>query len=281
MTKLISAATLNGCRFAQNQQHGCSSRDRINLLRIILILFVVLSLNTFAAETAVDRSNIGEITAFSGRGEVVHSSASINEGMQVGGKIYPMDTIKTGSGSVEMVFGINSRVVLGSDTSVVVESVNQKSEIKSHQLYSTSQYTLVLKKGVVRVRVRENFITSTIISIIAGDVKITAPRSDLVVSRDNYSNRPSYVGIIIAWGRANVNKKNVNDLEWNPANDKVAVEGFNSLIEERDIADKGIKWEKIGIDEAHNAVRELPFSIDNNTSGFGDIPERLPALQGA
>ena len=281
MIKIISAATLNGCGFAQKQLHGSSLRDRINSTKIVLILFVVFSLDTFAAETAVDRSNIGEITAFSGNAEVVHNSASINEGMQVGGKIYPMDTIKTGSGSVEMIFGINSRVVLGSDTSVIVKSLDQKSHIKSHQLYSTSHYNLILKKGVVRVRVRENFITSTIITLIAGDVKITAPRSDLVVSRDNYSNRPSYVGIIIAWGRANVNKKNVNDAEWNPINDKVVVGGFNSLIEEKDIADKSIKWEKIGIEEAHNAVRELPFSIDKNTTGFGDIPERVPSLQGA
>lgn len=281
METTTNSAGLNGCRFATNQLHGCSLRDRITLLVLVLISLFALQPQVSAVETAVDRSNVGEITAFSGRADIVHNSSSINEGMQVGGKVYPKDVIKTASGSVEIVFGINSRLRLGNDTELVVESVNQESQIKSNQLFSISNYKLILKKGVVRLRVRENFITSTILDVIAGDVKVSAPRSDIVISRENKSNRISYVGIIIAWGRLNVNKKNVNDTEWNPNNEKEVVEGYSTLIEERDVADKSIDWEKISIDEARDAVLELPFSIDKNTSGFEDIPDRIPELQGA
>ena len=281
MDKINKTACLNGCGFAKNHTHGCSLRDRIQFLRVAVSIALILSGWASAVESAVDRSNIGEITAFSGSVKIVHSSSSINEGMQVGGKIYPMDTIKTEAGNVEAVFGINSRIKIGSNTELVVESVAQHSTIKSGQMQSTSEYKLILKNGVVRIRVRENFITSTVLSIIAGEVKASAPRSDLIVSRDNKSDKESYVGIIIAWGRVKVNKKNVNDAEWNPNTEKVVTAGLSTLIEQNDIADQSIKWEKMDITEARNSVQELPFSVDKNTGGFEDIPERIPELQGA
>ena len=281
MRQIINEASLNGCGLALNHQHGSYLRDRINIICLVLISFVAMTLQAYSAEGAIDRSSIGEITDYSGGAEVVHSSANINDGMQTGGKIYPNDIIKTRTGSVEIVFGINSRIRLGSNTELRVDSLDQKSTLKSNLLHSTSNYKLILKRGVVRVRVRENFITSTLITIIAGDIKVIAPRSDLIVSRGSQGSKTSYIGVLIAWGRALVNKKNVNDEEWNINNEKEVGEGYNSLIEERDIADESIKWEMIGVEKAREAVRELPFSVDKNIAGFDNIPDVIPELQGA
>ena len=281
MGNKTTTACLNGCGFARKHVHGCSLRDRISFLGIAVCLMIILSGYVCAVESAVDRSNIGEITAFSGKVEIIHSSSSINEGMQVGGKIYPKDTIKTETGNVEAVFGINSRIKVASNSELVIESVTQNSEIKSGQMLSKSVYKLILKKGVVRIRVRENLITSTILSIIAGEVKADAPRTDMIISLDKKRNTDSYVGIITAWGRVRVNKRNVNDDEWNPNNEKLVTAGFSTLIEGNDIADTEIKWEKMDITEARDAVLELPFSVDQQTGGFEDIPERIPELQGA
>ncbi len=281
MKLIINVACLNGCGSAQNQQHGCSNRDRINQIKFLLISLLVLTCAGRAAESAIDRSNIGEITAFSGNSEIVHASSSINEGMQIGGKIYPNDIIRTGSGSVELVFGINSRIRLGSDTEIQVYSPVMNSYVESNQMFSTSDYKILLKNGIIRVRVRENFITSTLVTVIAGDIQVVAPRSDLTVSREIASNRPTYIGIMVAWGRALVNKKNVNDSEWNPNNEKKVVAGFNSLIAQRDIADESIKWEQISIAEAQDAVEELPFSVDLNVGDYDEIPDIIPELQGA
>ncbi len=281
MRILNNAACLNGCGLALTQSHGCTDKYRIRIAIVVLLFAIILSPIILAAEGTVDRSSVGQITAYSGVTNITHTSVSIGEGMQIGGKIYPQDVISTGQGSIELVFGINSRIKIGSNTELLIESVTQKSKIKDKQLYSTVNYNLVLKKGVVRARVRENFITSTVLTFIAGDVRVVAPRSDIIVSRELRSSVSSYVGILIAWGRASVNMKNANDADWNPNNEKVVAEGFNSLIEDRDNVDEQIKWEKIGIEQARDAVQELPFSIDKNSDGFENIPERIPELQGA
>ncbi len=282
MRIINNAACLNGCGLALTQSHGCTVQDRIYWISFVLFFVIFLSPIIKADEgTTIDRSNVGQISAYSGDTNITHSSASIGEGMQIGGKIYPQDVISTGEGSIELVFGINSRIKIGSNTELLIESVTQKSKIKDKQLYSTVNYRLVLKKGIVRARVRENFISATVLTFVAGDIRVTAPRSDLIISRDLRSSGSSYVGLVIAWGRASVNKKNVNDADWNQNYEKVVTEGVNSLIEDRDIADEQITWDNIGIEQARDAVQELPFSIDKNSSGFENIPERIPELQGA
>ena len=282
MEQITNAACLNGCRSAPNQQHGCYFSTKVSVLRIIFIITLVLSCRAFSDEGVIERASIGQIVDFSGNAEIMHSSASYTDGMQIGGKIYPDDILRTGNGSIEITFGINSRVRLGSNTELKVVSLVQKSENKSGLLYQQSNYYLFLKTGIIRVRVRENYITSTIINITAGDIRVIAPRSDLVFSRSRkIGSSISYVGLLVAWGRIVANKKNVNDTEWNPNNSKEVRAGFTALIPENDVEDNVISWEKIDITEAAEAIRELPFSVDTNNQIIDDIKEKSPELQGA
>lgn len=291
-----SADDSHGSGFSPTQRQGCPRRttptqvpaERIRrtffltiILAGLLVAFAGVAPLCRAAE--VDRVEVGEITGFGGEVKLEHPFAGAGSGLQIGGKIFVGDEIATsGNGTIEIIFGVNVRIRLAGASMLRVadRTVSTKTEDGYERVTSTTE--VLLRKGELRARVRENLVTPTPLLITAANMRLLLPRADVILRRnDTGIEEKRRMFLAMGWGRGEINVKNQGEKAWNP--DLTVQASAPGGLDLPEIPESTYvpHWQKINIEEAAGALRKLPFSVDGVAPSPGDVPRRDPQMDGA
>lgn len=254
------------------------------------VAFLLLSLLAFgywgshplsAAEN--DRVDIGEIAAYGGTVTVRHTFSTLAEELQIGGKIYVGDEIETSAnGSIEILIGLNDRVRLAGDTEIRINGSDVSAKPSADLTITTHRTELLLRRGELRVRVRENVVTPTPVRIVAANMRLLLPRSDCLIRRiDTGPEGGRKINLLLGWGRAELNVKIAGEKEWTADTVVDVVSPGTAVIPELPENGYAPQWLKATQEQADKMLKLLPFSVDTLKQAPQDVPVRNPDMQGA
>ena len=285
----MSVAAPQGCGTTLTHQHGsCCFYGAYELAGAIvtpLVLLLCLSgfFCRFTAAAEIERIEVGEISAFSGNVKLEHGFSGAGDGILVGGKVFVGDEIETGSGGmIEITFGINSRLRISEDSSARIMGQSAKQEVVAGIKRITTTTEVLLRRGALRCRVRENLVTPTPLAIIAANARIVLPRADFIISRDE--RQPEHLRklpLFLAWGRGSINVKNSGESTWNP---ELAVDfsaPATAVLPELPEHNYLPKWARVSPEVAVQEVEKIPFSIDMRPAAPVKPKPHDPELEGA
>lgn len=288
--KLVrSVAAPQGCGTTLTHQHGsycfygvCKRAETI-LPSLVLLLCLAGVFCRSAAAAEIERIEVGEISAFSGNVKLEHGFSGAGDGLLVGGKVFVGDEIETGSGGmIEITFGVNSRLHLPQNSSARIMGQSVKEEVVEGIARVTTTTEVLLRRGALRCRVRENLVTPTPLVIIAANARFVLPRADFTISRDE--RQPEHLRrlpVFLAWGRGSINVKNSGESTWNP---ELAVDfsaPASATLPEMPEQNYLPKWERISPEVAAQAMEKIPFSADVRPSTPVKVKPHDPELEGA
>lgn len=235
----------------------------------------------FANET--DRLEVGEISAYTGPVTIRHSFTAIHGDLQAGAKVFIGDEIETpANSSIELLLGNDVRVRLAGGTAIHLNN-REVSEKEEKDLKITTALTeILLRKGEIRVRVRENLITPTPVRVVAASMQLLLPRTDCLIRREGEGpENMRQIAALVGWGRCTINVRIFGDKEWSPESAADLNAPGEVLIPELPEQSYQLRWEKIGQEAADQKLQKLPFSIDQLRQPTKEIPKSDPEMDGA
>lgn len=234
-----------------------------------------------AAETAAPRQldagingEIGEICAVVGEVRVVRQSLEGQtrlERLQPGDKVMVGDQFDVGRASaVEMEFGLNARLRLGSESVLrVVGSQNGTADADGYHL----RRDVRLAKGTARVRVKRNVLTPELVFLAAGDVALTLARTDTLVQQ----NAGGGGSILVLGGAADVQLAAGRSAG---AGESVRIYRAQKLIVPGDLSNGLPRPQTMTAEEIANATGEFSFSIDQERQQLPPPPSGNREMDG-
>ncbi len=216
---------------------------------------------------------VGEICAVVGEVRVVRQSLEGQtrlERLQPGDKVMVGDQFDVGRASaVEMEFGLNARLRLGSESVLrVVGSKNGTADADGYHL----RRDVRLAKGTARVRVKRNVLTPELVFLAAGDVALTLARTDTLV-RQNPGGGGS---ILVLGGAADVQLAAGGA----GSGESVRIYRAQKLIVPGDLSNGLPRPQTMTAEEIANATGEFSFSIDQERQQLPPPPSGNREMDG-
>lgn len=194
----------------------------LDRLLSVLVLLLFLSSSFQAEETGRTEGSIQEnLEEWSGakQGEVVDCEGSVGrpipgsesgssfEEIQLGDAVRDEDRLLTReTGALEIVFGINSRLRLGPQTTLAFLSLT--TQTSSPTSLSVTR-RLRLEEGSLRLRVRLNTVMPITFEIESGNALLTLRQGDLLLQRDSQKTE-----VAILKGEVEIRTKKPQDSSW-------------------------------------------------------------------
>lgn len=234
-------------------------------------------------------AELGEISFFTGEVEIVHAFAGDNDRTQIGSKIYVNDVIRTGENSAaEIIFGINVRFRLEASGEIVIHDIAESRKTVDEVETVTRTPEILLRRGVLRARVRENTVNATPVLLKAGETRFFLPRSDFLLVRAPGDPSPQkMLECLLAWGKVEVRLESAGAAAHGVAgvradSDFVNYQPGRTLVSEVPPDNTPPQWQPLPYSEAKKLMREkAPFSTDKTPSLPQAPPEESPELRGA
>lgn len=277
-------SVVSGQQFPRTATHWKNIRMLAGAqIPLLLLLFALFIYPVRLCASEVDRVEAGEVSAYGGEARIKHFVPTSGSQTQIGAKVYVGDEIETGSdGTLEVLFGLNVRMRLAGNTAIRISSRKVtlvETVVPSKQ---TTLLSVLLLRGELRTRVRENLVTPTPVQIVAANMQLLLPRSDCLVRRTGTgpeNNRS--ISLLLGWGRCVLSVKAVDEKDW-VADDGVSlIANGTAEVPEFPVGAFTPHWQQIKNEEAQKVLQLLPFSIDEQPRAPGEVPKPNPELDGA
>lgn len=261
----------HGFRASRCARSAAHDAGRAGLRLLVLCLLGLTALTGGTATggrlwgAEADRVEIGEISAFSGAVRIKHVFAGADNPLQIGGKIYLGDEIETaGDATLEILLGYNVRVLFSGATAVRMNNRTTLSKQDADITRTMTRLELLLRRGTVRARVRENLVTPTVLAISAANLQVTLPRADALMRRpDTGAEQQRQIDLTLGWGRCELNIKGESDKEW-PAGGGIEMSAPGQCrVPQFPEAGYLPQPQKTASQAAQDELGKLPFSVDD------------------
>lgn len=233
-------------------------------------------------------AKVGEIVLLGAGVEVVHAFNGGDGRAQIGSSLYVNDVVKTGKNSpVEISFGINVRLRLEGEGEIVIQGVHERVREVDEVCLATRTVTVLLRRGALRVRVRENVVNATPVLLKAGEARFFLPRSDFLLRRAPGDPSPQkMLDCLLAWGRVAIGLHSHVDAgeggEITGDDDFVNYQPGRTLVSEVPPDNTPPSWQPLDYAAARKAMQEAaPFSCDDVKELPREVPQENPELRGA
>ena len=259
-----------------------------------LLALALLAAGGVPALTAGEGSHVkvGEIVQLGAAVEVVHAFNSGDNRVQIGSSLYVNDVVRTGKNSpTEITFGINVRLRLEGDGEIVIQDVRERSREVDEVPTVSRMVSVLLRRGTLRVRVRENTVNATPVLLNAGEVRFFLSKSDFLLRRAPGDPNPQkMLDCMLAWGKVAIGMRShgdaavsdESDAEFGGDNDFVNYQPGRTLVSEVPADNTPPTWQPLDYAAVRKAMQEAaPFSCDQVRELPREVPQENPELRGA
>jgi hypothetical protein len=146
---------------------------------------------------------LGEVVATVGTPQITRAIGDgAAEPLLAGVRLFPGDVITTSEQSAaEFTFGVNSRFRLAPKSKVELTALTKQTQLLGAVETSTNTYTLNLKTGTLRLRVKENTVTRELVTLRTERLEFFVRRADLAVAvSGSDKNSGGYPRALLTWG---------------------------------------------------------------------------------